>query len=268
MKPLLAIPYHDPDGLMVRLIDDVTPTIKHHFARACISITPKTEAALPDLGMKLIEDPFFCVRYNAPDTLPGDHFRTAYAAAVAVGAPDQVVHLCDLDRVAFALAHFPDRFLHDIRATTAESCPLLFQRSAYAWSTHPTNYRTVESWLVQAGELLFGRYYDFAWSHMALTVSQLQQVLDEVESRDFSLLIEMVLLLREQLETKDVDWLAWEDPFLYQRSADALRRERDASLEETHKRLRGILPFFTHLLRHVEPLSPERTWDKPTAEPG
>ncbi|MCB0110806.1 MAG: hypothetical protein KDE53_33030, partial [Caldilineaceae bacterium] len=63
------------------------------------------------------------------------------------------------------------------------------------------------------------------------------QLLPHIHCRDFGLLPELLLLLRDQLQTQEVDWLAWEDPFILQRDAAALRAERDSDPAETRKRL-------------------------------
>jgi len=62
----------------------------------------------------------------------------------------------------------------------------------------------------------------------------------------------MVLKLVTQLTTQDVDWLAWEDPFIYAREADELRRERSESSVETQQRLAGLKPILQILLESGE----------------
>ena len=56
------------------------------------------------------------------------------------------------------------------------------------------------------------------------------------------MLAEMTLLLRDKLLSKDVDWLAWEDPFLLSCDAAHLKIEREHSARETQKRLAYIVP--------------------------
>jgi hypothetical protein len=120
---------------------------------------------------------------------------------------------------------------------TEADVPLLFQRSGKAWSTHPKNYREVEHLATRAGELLLDRSLDLTWCHLVVQAQQLRQVLPHVGRPDLSMLAEMVLQLGDGVSTRDVDWLAWEDPFLSGRQADDLRREREGSVEETRKRL-------------------------------
>lgn len=62
----------------------------------------------------------------------------------------------------------------------------------------------------------------------------------------------MVLHLEKELQTKDVDWLAWEDPFIYKKDPEQLRAEREGSLEETYKRLRGAIQFFPLILDQMD----------------
>jgi hypothetical protein len=54
---------------------------------------------------------------------------------------------------------------------------------------------------------------------------------------------EMILKLQHDIQTREVDWLAWEDPFIEGRDADELKRERENSLAETRKRLSYVLPM-------------------------
>ena len=248
---------------MFPVMMDVLPQLKARFERAFLSISPKTEQRQAERIAQLQGDPFFDLNFNALDTLPGEHFRGAYQQAADYGQPQQVVHLCDIDRIAFAAAHYADTFWADIDAAIPTVSPLLFQRSEAAWATHPQKYRAIEGWVMEAGEMVFGRKINTAWSHMAITVEHLRELLPRIRSRDFSLLIEIVILLQDRLTLKPVDWLAWEDPFLYGRDADELRAERDNSQVETERRLRGILPFFQHVIDYVSPLTPSLTWDKP-----
>ena len=66
------------------------------------------------------------------------------------------------------------------------------------------------------------------------------------------MLAEILLGLIEEVETKDVDWLAWEDPFLESRSQDVLKREREESAQETRKRLSYVVPTMRVLMDWVD----------------
>ena len=54
---------------------------------------------------------------------------------------------------------------------------------------------------------------------------------------------EMILHVQADVKTREVDWLAWEDPFILGRDAGELKREREDSLAETQKRLSYVLPM-------------------------
>jgi hypothetical protein len=77
----------------------------------------------------------------------------------------------------------------------------------------------------------------------------LRPVLPHVKHRDISMIAEIVLLLQESIQTRDVDWLAWEDPFVYRRDPERLKAEREQSLAETHKRLAYVIPMLELLHR-------------------
>ncbi|MBT3389160.1 MAG: hypothetical protein HN413_01990 [Chloroflexi bacterium] len=263
---VLVSPLHDPTGLMLAQIQAITSFLKENFERAFISLSPPTEQRQGEYLQWMGADDFFAVNLNTPGTLPGDHYLSGYRQAIRACVVETALHLCDLDRIIFAYGtQHRAQYQADLRAASARAAsrPTLFQRSTSAWATYPQNYRRLEHLLIEAGELLFGKYFDFAWSYMVMNAAQLTALLPQIESHDFGILIEMVLLLRDELFRQDVDWLAWEDPLIYGVDADELRQARDASREETEKRLRGLLPFFAHFLRVVSPLSVGRGWDKP-----
>ena len=71
----------------------------------------------------------------------------------------------------------------------------------------------------------------------------------KVKNPDLSMVAEMIFYLQDKIQTRDVDWLAWEDPFILARDAAGLKQERENSLEETHKRLSYVLPMIQTLTR-------------------
>ncbi|HRW06585.1 MAG TPA: hypothetical protein P5121_15885 [Caldilineaceae bacterium] len=238
MRPNLVLPFHDPEGHLLRHLQQIAPVLKERFDRAFLSISPPTERYQQDRLRALRTGSFFQLNANPPGTQAGEHYLTAYQQAVAQSATEQTLHLCDIDKVAYALqSEHSAQFLDDIATVTRANTPLLFQRSAAAWATYPAIYRELEQMAIRIGELYFGRYFDFAWSYLIIEARQLAQLLPHIHCRDFGLLPELLLLLRDQLQTQEVDWLAWEDPFILQRDAAALRAERDSDPEETHKRL-------------------------------
>jgi hypothetical protein len=60
---------------------------------------------------------------------------------------------------------------------------------------------------------------------------------------------EMIFYLQDHIQTREVDWLAWEDPFILSRPSIELKRERETSLDETKKRLNYVLPMIATLTR-------------------
>ncbi len=54
---------------------------------------------------------------------------------------------------------------------------------------------------------------------------------------------EMVLPLIGETRTQEVDWLAWEDPFILSRDPQQLKEEREHSQQEMRKRLAYVIPM-------------------------
>ena len=252
MLPALILPFHDPTGSLLAHLETITPQLKIIFGRVFISVSPATKTKQARQLNYLSQDNFFALNFNAPDTLPGEHYLSGYRHAVTICPSEQILHLCDIDKVAFALqSDHEASFVADINSINRDITPLLFQRSPAAWATYPRNYREFEHFAITVGQILFGRYLDFAWSHLTLQAGQLKKILPQLKQRDFSVLAEIVLLLEDQLTTKEVDWLAWEDPFIDGRDPAQLRLERENSRQETHKRLNGMMPFLQLLLESI-----------------
>jgi hypothetical protein len=231
----------------------ITPTLRRLFARVFLSVSPTTEQFHSIQLQQLHDDPFFVVNTNAPNTLPGDHYLAGYSSAIAHSHPDQLLHLCDIDKLAAILqSHQREQFLTDIAAIGTANTPLLFQRSARAWASYPKPYREIEQIAIALGQHLFQRYLDFAWSYLVIRTAGLQAIMPYIQQRTFGMLAEIVLLLHERLRTQEVDWLFWEDPFIEARDPAELRSEREASLEETHKRLKANAPIIRLLLDRIE----------------
>jgi hypothetical protein len=60
---------------------------------------------------------------------------------------------------------------------------------------------------------------------------------------------EMIYYLQENIHTREVDWLAWEDPFILARDPAELKHERENSNQETQKRLAYVLPMVEMLVK-------------------
>jgi hypothetical protein len=243
MKPVIVTPLHDPEGVVFPHLFAVEPQLKAVFGQVMVGITPSTCAAQSEAVARLTAGSFYRVTFREPGMGVGEQLHALYTHAATVYDADQVLHLCFMDRVVFALQNgYRQAFLADVQSVDASSTPLMFHRSTPAWRTHPQNYYDIERMATQAGELLFGKTLDFAWCHLVIRAGLLQEIMPGVKNTDISMLAEMTLLLRDQLVSKDVDWLAWEDPFLFRCDAAQLKIKREHSPQETRKRLAYIAP--------------------------
>jgi len=225
------------------------PDLKDHFERAYIAPPPSTRKRLEQTSLILADD-FFTVFPAEGNRLIGERFADLYQRAADATHPDQPIHLCYLDRISFALeGEYRDSFLADIDSLSSDDLPLIFQRSTYAWETHPHNYRELEGIVTTVGKNLFGRELDYAWCHIVARAGQLRQIMPLVKNPDLSMVAEMIYYMRDNIKTRDVDWLAWEDPFILKREAIELKHERENSLAETKKRLKYVLPMIETLTR-------------------
>lgn len=250
MRPIIVMPMHDPNGLMFPQLEAVTPQLKNIFGRAFVSVTPITIETQAQSINRLALDDFFQVILHSKNVSVGEDFLTLYKHAAASSHPNTVLHLCFIDRIAFALQSLHrEQFIADVQSITEKHAPLIFQRSAAAWDTHPNNYRKLEQMVTYVGELLFQKSLDFAWCHLALQAHQLQTILPNVRNRDLSMVAEFVLLLKDTIQTSEVDWLSWEDPFIYSCSPQQLKHEREQSKEETRKRLAYVIPMLQLLYK-------------------
>ena len=249
MKPALAFPYNDPDESMFPHLQTILPDLKNHFDHAYISASPSTLEWLQQKKL-IIPDNFFTIFPVDENKLIGENFAYIYQRAAEVAHPEQPFHLCYPDRMAFALeGEYRDSFLADVDSLNSNDLPLIFQRSPYAWETHPKNYRELEGLVTIVGMNLFERELDYAWCHLVVQAGQLREIMPLVKNPDLSMVAEMIFYLQENIKTRDVDWLAWEDPFIFERNDQELKIEREHSLAETNKRLNYVLPMIETLTR-------------------
>jgi len=249
MKPALAFPYNDPDGTQFTHLQAILPDLKNHFERAYISPPPSTWKWLEPTG-EILTDDFFTVFPVDENNLIGENFANLYRRAAGSAPANQPIHLAYLDRIAFALeGGHRQAFLTDIDSLNAENLPLIFQRSQHAWETHPQNYRELEALVTTVGKNLFGLELDYAWCHIVVGAGQLREVMPRVKNPDLSMVAEMIFYMQDHIQTRDVDWLAWEDPFILNRDDHELKHEREQSLVETRKRLNYVLPMIESLTR-------------------
>lgn len=240
----LVFPLHDPNNIETRFLKLILPILKENFDNAFVSITPKTVIKNP-LSLKFLrEDGFFVVNENSQDSQIGDHFVSGYKNAVQYSKPDQILHLCNSDRTVFALLNFKDTFLNDLHNVNS---PTLFIRSEQAWSTHPRNYRAAESMVTEVGRILFNKVLDFTWCHLSLTAGQLNSALPSLTARDLVITSQLVLSLIDIIETKSVDWLSWEDPFIFDKDPLVFKMERENDSAELEKRMGYVIPEIKYL---------------------
>ncbi len=237
MDHILVMPMHNLKGTLFQHLEKITPYLKEVFQGAVISV-------LPDEPSPLLADAFFRPVTIPASLLVGSHFQALYRHAAQTCPPEAVLHLCFPDRLAFQVeTSFRDAFFASIRRVQPGSLPMLFQRSASAWATHPSNYREIEAAIASVGRWVCGRSLDFAWCHLAVQAGRLAEILPAVQRTDMSMMAEIIVQLSQDIKTEDVDWLAWEDPFILDRDASCLKSEREGSLEETRKRLSYALPM-------------------------
>jgi hypothetical protein len=249
MKPSLAFPFNDPDGAMFPHLQAILPDLKEHFEHAYISPPLSTQKHV-DHMQQLQADDFFTIFNVDRDMQIGELFLHLYQRAGETAHPDQSLHLCYLDRLAFTLeGEYRNLFLADIASLSFGDVPLIFQRSQLAWETHPQNYREIEGLVTTVGRHLFGRKLDYAWCHIVVRAGQLREIMPRVDNPGLSMVAEMIYYLQPHIQTREVDWLAWEDPFILRRNAAELKQERENSLEETHKRLSYALPMIQTLTK-------------------
>jgi hypothetical protein len=153
VKPVIVFPLHDPQGLVLQRLLTSSSDLQRLFETAYISITSETQAMLPAEIKQLAENPFFHVLPVSSNQPIGGRWAYLYRQAAVSSDPDQVLHLCFPDRVAFALqSAFRQSFIDDIQAVNTDQTPLLFQRSQTAWDTHPRNYAEMEHFLSITGQ--------------------------------------------------------------------------------------------------------------------
>jgi hypothetical protein len=250
----VILPLHDPSGRLFELLWHCLPELKAMHIQAFVSLSPDTKKLQTENINKLLDDPFFMCVNNAPGTQCGDHFLAGYKLAVNNVSPHIMLHSCDLDKIAHTLSSpHHDTYIADVQWANRQQAPVLFQRTEAAWQTFPEHYRIIEHYAIDTGKLLFNKYYDFACSHFAMPAKTLQNVIPGIKGHGFDILLEIILAVREQLITKDVDWLEWEDPFVLQVDAETLRKQRDNDPQEYKKRLVYIIPFLQILYDSIEP---------------
>jgi len=248
----LVFPFHDPKNIETKFLKQILPLLKENFENAFVSVTPKTLCMNPGAVDFLKGDDFFVVNENAVDSMIGDHLLAAYKSAVNHSSPNQILHLGYIDRVAFALLNYKDVFLKDLRNVKT---PTIFTRSTKAWATHPRNYYAAESAVSEVGRILFENTFDFGWCYLVLTAKQLSGALSNLTARDLVILSQLVLFLKDKLISREVDWLSWEDPFIFGKNSEEYKLERENSPEELEKRMNYVLPQIKYLFEEYRKIN-------------
>lgn len=258
MQPVLVFPMNDPNGLLFPHLQTLTPLLKALFSQAILSVPVSTRNYQSSYISWLQTEDFFDILYFDDDPPVGDAFANLYRYSAQLCEPDQLLHLSYIDRLAFILqTEHREQFIADVQALDGEQMPLIFHRSSAAWDTHPTNYREIEQMATKVGEFLYGKTLDFAWCHLVAKTSQLRPVLEQIDNQNISMVAEIVIALRDIIHTQEVDWLAWEDPFITDSDPQLLKLSRENSAQENLKRLSYVVPMLQHLYDAVqtEPVS-------------
>jgi len=249
MKPSLALPYHDPSGAMFHHLRAILPDLKAHFGR--VYICPPLDTRQNSALMSWLEaDIFFTIFPLDRPTRIGEHFTHLYLNAALAAEPDEIIHLAYIDRLSFALeTAYRERFLVDADSLRLGDLPLIFHRSPAAWATHPETYARLEGFVTKIGEQLFGKTLDYGWCHLVVRAGELREVMPKVTHPGISMVAEMILHMQHHIHTREVDWLAWEDPFLAGRDPLEMKAEREQSVDEYEKRLSYCLPMVEALVQ-------------------
>src|SRR5574339_323759 len=114
LPPALVFPFSDPNGTMFHHLQIVLPDLKMHFEHAYICPPLSTRRQVESM-QELRADNFFTIFPVDREMQIGEHFAYLYQHAAEAAQPDQVLHLCFLDRLAFALEGiYKDSFLCDV----------------------------------------------------------------------------------------------------------------------------------------------------------
>lgn len=229
----------------------ILPDLKVLFGHAYVC-PPYHTRRHSDLMEWLAEDDFFTVFPLDQPMQIGEHFTHLYLNAARLADRDEILHLAYVDRLSFILqGSYREQFLKDVNSLRPDQLPLIFQRTATAWRTHPRNYYEIESFVTSIGKILFGVSLDYAWCHLVVPACRLKEIMPKVRNRDLSMVTEMILLLQSDIKIREVNWLAWEDPFVLSMDPEDLRQERENDLAETQKRLGYAIPMVETLLKYA-----------------
>jgi hypothetical protein len=255
---MLAFPYYDPRGKYNRAFQRQLANLKSSFDGICISVVPPTSGDNAAFVQYLEEQGCF-VYHNAPNTLHGLHSREALRLALEHAQAQQSIFFGFLDRILFALeTEWRTSFLQDLKAYQAAEF-VVFERSHAAWDTHPANFREIEQMVSRMFEFLHGKFIDLMPCAFIMSYPAANVILSQSVSASTDVWGEWVLLAMKNhipITTQKVDWLAWKDPYWEHVEPDRLKSHREASREETIKRINMNVPCMLMLteerFRHLE----------------
>jgi hypothetical protein len=242
---ILTFPYHDPSGTYNEVFRRQLPALQDAFSTLCISATALT-AEQNGTFVDQLEQAGCLVTRHEPGSALGEHFCEALRLAVRASRADSGVYFGFIDRILYAFeSEWKSPFLADLEA--CQELPLVtFERTHYAWSTHPDNYREVEQMVSRLGVWLLGTNVEFGLCGLALQTQTAATLLAHSTSPSMEILGEWMLLAAKHgipIAAKQVDWVLWEDPYWEGVPHGQLKAEREQSAEETIRRIRMNVPF-------------------------
>lgn len=251
MKPAICFPLHDTDGTIFDLLDKITPDLKKYFSKTFISFSPKTLLEKEGRMKKICADGFFQAADSADHYQIGDQFSAMLESAAGYCESEQQLHICASDRLSFALLEkYRDSFIKDVLWSEKQEKPVIFTRSKKAWQTHPKNYYAIESMVSSVGQTLLGKVIDFCWCYGTIKISRLKQILPKIKARDWTVVTKYALEIQNEFIEKEVDWLSWEDPFVFNKDYQTLKEQRESDENETEKRLAYAIPMIKTIINY------------------
>ncbi len=247
MPPIIAFPLHDKNGRIISLLEKAIPDLKLLFSKCVVGFSPATFELQQEYIEALAKDSFFEIVSNPKDSQIGDHFVSVYKRGAEIVSNNEIIHLTSADRLLFVLlGEHKEEFVADIKESVNFKNPVLYMRSKKAWASHPLKYYAAESALTKVGEILFEKTLDFAWCHLAAPAGDLVEIMPTVKQKDLTILSEMILRLKDKIQTKNVDWLSWEDPFILDIDLEELKNKVEK--DDVGKRLSYVVPMLEFLL--------------------
>ena len=241
---ILTFPYHDPDGRYNQTFQRQLANLKSEFDAICVSaVAPTLENNA--VFVQYLVDQGCVVFNNAPNTPIGDHSREALRLALSHRQAQRPIFFGFLDRILYAMeTNWRTSFVQDLNAYRASDF-VVFERSAAAWNTHPSNYREIEGMVSRMFQLLCGRFIELMPCALILNSSMAEAVLSQSTSPSYEVWAEWILLAIKSgipVTTSQVDWLEYQHPYWERIEPDLRKQERETSGEETLKRIRMNMP--------------------------